>query len=117
MNKTYRNLLISAFFILYLFIGLAAVKDYGISWDEPINRRNGGISAVYINNLLGGLVNAKNIKKPATFEIPKLHESSDKYYGVIFELLLVGVFMQFRNFKMVCLRCTSGCVFNVFSVY
>ena len=51
---------------------MAAVKDYGIAWDEPHQRTIGGISAIYINNLLGGLTNTKKIENAANSEIFKI---------------------------------------------
>lgn len=41
------------FFTTYLVVGLLAFDDYGLSWDESSNRRNGIISALYVNGMMG----------------------------------------------------------------
>ena len=35
-----------------LLLGLSIVSDYGVSYDEYVNRRNGGVSLNYILSLL-----------------------------------------------------------------
>jgi len=44
---------IIAFFGLFLLLGLAIVDDYGISWDESIQRRHGRVSIDYATEKLG----------------------------------------------------------------
>ena len=42
------NLLIFFIFLIYFIIGINIYKDYGISFDENINRDNGFVSLKYI---------------------------------------------------------------------
>ncbi|HAK77335.1 MAG TPA: hypothetical protein DCR35_05220 [Runella sp.] len=75
------NWRVIAFFSAYLLLGLAIYKNYGISFDEPINRANGIVSIQYVGETLGLLA-------PST-DIPKLHDYYDKDYGVVFDVPLV----------------------------
>ena len=75
------NWRIIAFFSAYLVLGLATYKDYGISFDEPINRANGIVSIQYVGEKLGFLAPSK--------DIPKLQEYYDRDYGVVFDIPLV----------------------------
>ncbi|CAN5359802.1 hypothetical protein BH11BAC1_BH11BAC1_08110 [soil metagenome] len=69
-----RNVIVFTFFLLLLFIGLFTYQQYGISWDESDSRDG------------NGLVNYNFIfhkhKQP-------LLDSSEKYHGPAFEILLV----------------------------
>lgn len=75
------NWQVIAFFSAYLLLGLATYKDYGISFDEPINRANGIVSIQYVGEKLGFLAPSK--------DIPKLQEYYDRDYGVVFDIPLV----------------------------
>jgi hypothetical protein len=72
-NKDFYTLLIVAlFFVTYFIIGLSIFRDYGISWDEPIQRTYGLDVYDYV------LGNNQNLLK-----------NKDRFYGPIFELILV----------------------------
>ncbi|MGB0840547.1 MAG: hypothetical protein ACPGXL_10415, partial [Chitinophagales bacterium] len=81
MNQLPKNIIVPAFFVAFLVLGLSIFDDYGISWDEHIQRKHGLVSFDYIN---------------ATFGHPwgtdKLVESEDlptynrRNYGVFFQL-------------------------------
>lgn len=60
------------FFALYLFTGLCAFKDYGISWDEPACRRAGIVASRYITDGDQSLLSYR-----------------DRFYGTAFETFLV----------------------------
>jgi len=70
----HEKLVVSSFFVLFLVIGLSVFSDYGISWDESINRQNGLISFNYVFN-----------------GDDKLISYVDRDYGVAFELPLVAL--------------------------
>jgi hypothetical protein len=60
------------FFLAFLLVGLHSYRDYGLSWDEGVNRENGWVSFNYI---------FKGDKSLLTY--------SERYYGVVFEVPLV----------------------------
>jgi len=94
-NKS--NYLIIVPFVLYLLIGVFIYQDYGISWDESSSRKNGLISAVYINKILK-VISLKGLKNHAVeySEIPDLHDRKNRDYGVLFEVFLVGAEYLFK---------------------
>ena len=47
------NFFIYIIFIGYFILGLSIFRDFGISFDENINRTNGFVSLNYIINLFG----------------------------------------------------------------
>jgi hypothetical protein len=72
---------------VYLLLGLFIYNDYGISWDEHINRCNGGVAAVELARKL----NILDKFDVSQYTIPEFSEYKDRDYGVFFELILVGV--------------------------
>ena len=78
------NLLIFFIFLIYFIIGVNIYKDYGISFDENINRDNGFVSLKYIFEKIG--INADLSK--FVVDIPNLSDYKDKAYGVVFDLPL-----------------------------
>jgi hypothetical protein len=81
--KKHKRLIVVAFFFAYLLLGLFIYKDYGYSYDEGTSRGNGAVSANYINSKLGNLLTIKD-------SIPDLKTYTDRDYGVLFELILIG---------------------------
>jgi hypothetical protein len=69
-----KQLLVKLFFIILFCVGIFSFKDYGISWDEPVQREIGKMNARYA------------FKKE-----PWLLTYKDKYYGPVFEVFLVGL--------------------------
>lgn len=61
---------------LYLLAGAAIFRDYGVSTDEPNERRTMYINANYVLTLLG--------KEP--MDVPELDSYEDKYYGIFLQL-------------------------------
>ncbi|MFC1806776.1 hypothetical protein ACFL0T_00210 [Candidatus Omnitrophota bacterium] len=77
-KKTYK-LAVLLFFVIYLVVGLSIFKDYGISWDEQLQRKIGAWSLRYI--LLGDT---------DLFLFP------DRHYGPFFEMVLIVIEMAFN---------------------
>ena len=75
--------LVPAFFLGILLLGLAILRDYGVSWDEPVDRLNGMVNAKYVATRLAPGV-AQQQKSYAL--IPDLATYSDQDHGVVFEL-------------------------------
>jgi hypothetical protein len=102
------------FFLALLAIGLSLYDDYGLSWDEQTNRTNGAITALYINAKLGHAFVSKEAvgrlheqvrdrrlayqgdagefhRGKFTYDGKSLQDYTDKDYGVVFELFLIGL--------------------------
>jgi len=73
IEKKYK-ILVALFFAAYLCVGISIFKDYGISWDEHVQRINGMITVEYI---------VKGDQRLFTYR--------DRYYGTVFETLLVAI--------------------------
>lgn len=73
------------FFGLYLILGLSIVNDYGISWDEPLQRNHGLVSMDFINELSGGLLYSGNLSEDKWEGYPY------KDHGVIFQLTCLAI--------------------------
>lgn len=71
---------VRAFFLSYLLLGLWIAPDYGVSWDEPIQRAHGIVSTDYINRALG-------IEAPAFDPEKQLETYEHRYYGVVFSVI------------------------------
>lgn len=72
-------------FGLYLVAGLLLVPDYGISWDEPLQRNHGLVSMDYVNSLFNGKLYEGKLAE---------HEWKDypyKDHGVFYQLLSLGL--------------------------
>ena len=70
--KTYAPGLI--LFVISLVIGMMVYKDYGVAWDDPIQRDLGLVSYNY-----------------AFHKDQTLNTIADRDYGVAFELVLIGI--------------------------
>ena len=68
------RLVVGTFFAAFFLVGLAIYKDYGLSWDEMINRDNGTMAFNY-----------------AFKGDPSLLTYTDRYYGVAFEMPLIMI--------------------------
>ena len=82
-------------FLVYFIIGLFIYKDYGISFDENINRDNGFVSLKFIFEKFG--ISADLTKY--SINIPTLKDYVDKEYGVVFDLPLA--FLEFFFLKSI----------------
>jgi hypothetical protein len=89
------NIRIICIFLLFAFllaIGLATYKDYGISWDERVERLDGAANLLYLERRLGISVpglDSMLIKQDyqAPLDLPSY---KDRYYPVGFNLLVEG---------------------------
>lgn len=70
-------------FLSFVFVGLGLHRDYGISWDEPTNRKNGMITLSYVGEIFAPELAAQHKDLP-TLATP-LAEYYDRTYGVAFE--------------------------------
>ncbi|GAB3827170.1 hypothetical protein [Hymenobacter jeollabukensis] len=75
--------LVPAFFGAVLLLGLLLHRDYGVSWDEPVDRLNGMVNAKYVAEKLAPAV-ARRQDNYAL--IPDLATYPDQDHGVVFEL-------------------------------
>ena len=78
--------LVGAFFGLLAVLGMALHRDYGVGWDEQLDRLNGIINAKYVALRLA----PELARRQATFaQIPAMSENQDVDHGVIYQLPLV----------------------------
>lgn len=84
LSISHKNLFASLFFSILLAIGITQFTKYGISFDEPVSRDNGGISLRYIIEKfdLKIFVDDAELSK---LNVP-LKEYRDRDYGVVFDL-------------------------------
>lgn len=90
-----KNWLPSLFFILLAIIGLSIYKDYGISWDEPVERLTGIVNLNYI----GEFFHLRWIQNdPVLAANSSLHllQYSDRYFGPAFGIISVFLERLFR---------------------
>ncbi len=72
-------------FILFLIFGFKAYNDYGISWDEPIERESSLVTWKYLRPEDSSL-----ITETVNFNmVPNLHDYQYRYYGTAAQLPLV----------------------------
>jgi len=84
-------------FLIMLFISIFSYKEYGLSWDEPIQRKTGSISYNYI------------------FEHnPHLLSWKDRDYGVAFELPLYMIEKVLKQQDRYDIFCTRHLVTHIF---
>lgn len=77
MTKEKYNLIVFIIFATFFAIGITSYDDYGMSWDEYIDRVNGFVSLNYIRDIF-------SLESYGDF--PKLQDYRDANYGVIFNL-------------------------------
>jgi hypothetical protein len=75
-----RRVSVSAFFMLFIVLGLNIVQDYGMSWDEPNSRMNGGVTVKFIGEKFAPILLTETVRS-----YPNLSTYSDRDYGVAFE--------------------------------
>ena len=76
--------MVGGFFLLLSLAGTLSFKSYGLSWDEPGQRLNGGTSLIYVaEKFAPSLIPADKL----TF--PKLGEGGPVDHGVAFDAPLV----------------------------
>lgn len=80
-------------FAFLLLLGVLVVADYGVTYDEYVNRRNGGISLNYILQLIEGLLQTPVLSHDpvlASYRTP-LESYNDRDYGVAFDLPVMAL--------------------------
>lgn len=86
---TYRSSLTRILFIVMLLVGVLIFRDYGMSFDEPVSRDNGGISLRYVlERLYPSLIQSDPILKDIA--IP-LNSYRDRDYGVAFDMPVFAI--------------------------
>jgi hypothetical protein len=83
LNKHHRAVVLGFFFSFFL-IGIITFPDYGISFDEPVSRTNGGISLRYVLDRLHAPIFLSDAIL-ALQNIP-LMQYQDRDYGVSFDM-------------------------------
>lgn len=83
LNK-HRHALVFFFFLSFFLLGVLTFSDYGISFDEPVSRNNGGISLRYVLERLQVPI-FRNDEVLASQNIP-LMQYQDRDYGVSFDM-------------------------------
>ncbi|TGE20655.1 hypothetical protein E5K00_21930 [Hymenobacter aquaticus] len=81
-----RRPLVLAFFAVVTLLGLALHRDYGVSWDEQLDRLNGIISVKYVALRLAPALARRQESFAA---IPDMSQNEDVDHGVIFQMPLV----------------------------
>ena len=86
-----KNWVPSLFFVMLALMGLLIYKDYGISWDEPIERLTGIVNLNYI----GEFFHIRWLQNdPVLLANSSLHllQYSDRYFGPAFGI--ISVFLE-----------------------
>jgi 4-amino-4-deoxy-L-arabinose transferase-like glycosyltransferase len=78
--------LVGTFFGLLTLLGLGLYRDYGIGWDEQVDRLNGIINAKYVALQLAPELARR---QPTFAEIPDMRDNQDTDHGVFYQLPLV----------------------------
>ncbi len=81
------KILIFLLLAIYLLFGIFIFKDYGISFDENINRLNGFVSLKHIFEKFGININLNLFIN----NLPNLTNYVDRAYGVAFDLPLAAI--------------------------
>ena len=69
------------FFSIYFLIGITIHRDYGISWDEPIQRGHGTVSWDAVNKRFD------HFFYQTPYQNKKLTEYKHRHYGVLFQMV------------------------------
>jgi hypothetical protein len=72
-------------FVTYFFSGLSIYRDYGISWDEDIERFSGLVSAKTLLQTIDRELPEKVLGREISESIPNVSQYGDKYYGVVLQ--------------------------------
>jgi hypothetical protein len=86
--SVYPNLIPPLFFLTFLAIGLWITPDYGVSWDEDIQRKHGRVVWDYIHQQLD-LTQDQPLEPDITFR-----EYEYRFHGTLFQLSCLWVQQQ-----------------------
>jgi hypothetical protein len=92
-RETFKNLpasrqqkwFVTGYFVALLLLGLFIYKDYGVSWDESIDRVNGMVNAKY---MLSKVAPEWTASQPIFADVPEFHSHSEVDHGALFHLPL-----------------------------
>ncbi|AHJ99709.1 hypothetical protein [Hymenobacter swuensis] len=85
-RPTWFRWLVGAFFGLLTLLGVVLHRDYGVGWDEQLDRLNGIINTKYVALKLA----PELARRQATFaQIPDMRDNQDVDHGVFYQLPLV----------------------------
>ena len=82
MTKLIKHISVGLFFLLLLLLGISSYRDYGISWDERIQRLSGAVTLKY----LADAFHVPASMAPWKERLPSLAKYQDRDYGVAFEV-------------------------------
>ena len=85
-SSRWRRWVVGAFFGLLALVGVLVHRNYGVPWDEQLDRLNGIINAKYVALRL---VPAMAMREENFAAIPDMSENQDADHGVLFQLPLV----------------------------
>ena len=87
-KERYLKYIVIGYMLLYFIIGVSTFKDYGISYDEPIQRQHSLVSYKYIcEEYLGRDLSSYEVFS----DIPDIEEYQSKYYGILLQLPFVVI--------------------------
>ncbi len=100
-SERYGELFARLILFFLLVLGLSVVSDYGVTYDEYVNRRNGGVSLNHISQLIERLLQIPIWSKDevvASYRIP-LESYIDRDYGIAFDLPVMALerFLQIND--------------------
>lgn len=126
---TVQRFIVVSFFTIYLLMGSFIIKDYGISWDEPIQRHTGYINSIYVFQGNIDLIYYKDRIYGPVFEIPlfllekvlHLNDSRDIYLMrhfftfALFYISLIAFYFLLRKVVKDWRKALIGCSILVLS--
>lgn len=89
--RKYKVAVICLVFVVIFVTGIATTYDYGLSTDEPTQRKHSLITYRYVYTTLTG--------KPLDIDVQDLEDYDAKYYGVAIQLPMVFI-EHLNNFSM-----------------
>ncbi|WP_339926172.1 hypothetical protein [uncultured Cyclobacterium sp.] len=72
-------------FLAYLLFGTILVGDYGLSMDEPVQRKHGIVAFEYVNELIGFYPDLPNLT------VEHLPNYDHRDYGMLFQMVAYGL--------------------------
>jgi hypothetical protein len=87
-NRKARALCLALFFLCWFALGISIYKQYGISWDETIERTTGIVSVNYLGEKLhlSPIINNETLSK---FKHHQLETYPDRVFGPLFGIVSV----------------------------
>jgi len=74
------RLMVGVFFASFLLIGLWFLPDYGVSWDEDIQRKHGRVAWDYVNEVFG--IDAQTLEPEENFRTYQYN-----FHGTLFQMV------------------------------